>query len=227
MVKIDVVNETTPASGLSTEEVIQATQAFQTQVHFDFAPVWGIDAMVRVAAREDVHPAHEVIVLLDDSDQAGALGYHQETKNGRPMSLVFVHTTKAAGLLWTVTFTHEGLEMLADPMINLLVLDQAARRAYAYENCDAVEGDQFSYPRNGIQVSNFVFPRYFDQTQEGGAFDFQAKLTVPLPAMLPDGYLAYYDFSTGTWNQSTSRPGTSRGLRRQLPKHLWRRSTAV
>jgi len=50
-------------------------------------------------------------VILDDSDQAGALGYHDLTSDGLPIGKVFAASDLKAGTSWTVTASHELLEM--------------------------------------------------------------------------------------------------------------------
>lgn len=59
------------------------------------------------------------LVLLDTSDEAGYLGYHEATIDGMPLGKVFVKTAEAANRAWSVTASHELLEMLADPWLNL------------------------------------------------------------------------------------------------------------
>jgi hypothetical protein len=74
--------------------------------------------------------------ILDDSDQANALGYHDLTTDGLPIGKVFAGTDLKVGASWSVTASHELLEMLADPNINLTVFVQNADttgRLYAYE----------------------------------------------------------------------------------------------
>ena len=77
---------------------------------------------------------------LDDSDQASALGYHDMTSEGLPLGKVFGTTNLKFGTNWTVTASHELLEMLGDPSINLTVFIQsnsAAGRLYAYDDENA------------------------------------------------------------------------------------------
>jgi len=80
------------------------------------------------------------LVSLDDSDQASALGYHDMTSEGLPLGKVFGTTNLKFGTNWTVTASHELLEMLGDPSINLTVFIQsnsAAGRLYAYDDENA------------------------------------------------------------------------------------------
>ena len=102
------------------------------------------------------------LVILDDSDQAGALGYHDLTPDGLPIGKIFAASDLKAGDSWSVTASHELLEMLADPNINLTVFVQDADTTgtlYAYEVCDACEDDSFGYKINSnVLVSDFVYP---------------------------------------------------------------------
>lgn len=59
-----------------------------------------------------------------------------------PLGKVFAGTDLKYGYTWSVTASHELLEMLADPNINLTVLLQNSETAgtlYAYEVCDAAK----------------------------------------------------------------------------------------
>ena len=58
------------------------------------------------------------ISVTDNPDQAGALGYHELTSRGTPLGKVFAGLDLQSGGSWTVTLSHELLEMLADPWIN-------------------------------------------------------------------------------------------------------------
>lgn len=104
--------------------------------------------------------------------------------------------------------------MLGDPDINLIV--QKGRRGYAYEVCDAVEDDALGYDINGVRVSDFVYPQYFETFWKKGAtkFDHLGHLKGPLPALTHGGYMAYLDFATGQWNQLTARLDPTHDARR-------------
>src|SRR5579864_4698159 len=144
--QISVINESTV---LADADIAPAVAALKKQVTNDFRPVWGVDAELTMIGKTSQPPAGSWwLVILDDSDQAGALGYHDLTSEGLPLGKVFAATDLKFGSNWTVTASHELLEMLADPNINLTVFVQsgsAAGRLYAYEVCDACENDQFGY----------------------------------------------------------------------------------
>jgi hypothetical protein len=171
-----------------------------------------VDADLRYAADGKPKPGDWWLVILDNSDQADALGYHDVTAEGLPLGKVFAKTTQQYGEKWSVTASHELLEMLADPEINLTVFleEQKGGRLYAYEVCDACEADQFGYSIDGVAVSDFVFPSWFESFRKHGPFDHQNKIQKPLQ-LLKGGYIGIYDvLSGGGWTQLTAEAVNSR-----------------
>ena len=232
-VQIAVLN----ASTVLTDAQVQAVvPALQTQVSRDFAPVWGVDATLSFVARGHQPPAGAWwMSILDDADQAGALGYHDLTSAGLPLGKVFARTDLQSGSSWTVTVSHELLEMLADPDINRTVLATGAKhagKAYAYEVCDAVEDDSLGYLVDGVRVSDFVTRAWFEPGEKTGPFDQGGHATAALQ-LAKGGYIGVYEFTGGKgWTQltdATSRhvdraPHGSRRERRRRDRALWRRS---
>jgi hypothetical protein len=236
-IKVAVINAT---SVLTNAEVEQAMPALQTQVHRDFAPAWGIDADLSVVPKGKQPPAGMWwLALLDNSDQAGALGYHDVTSEGLPLGKVFAGTDKQYGYNWTVTASHELLEMLGDPEIDLTVFVErtvSSGELYAYEVCDACEADQYGYQINGTTVSDFVYPAWFESFRKPTStqFDYQKKINAPFK-LLPGGYIGVYDVTGGSgWRQLTAEEGpyghkviAPRGSRRERharPRVHWLRS---
>jgi len=236
-IKIAIINESTV---LTNAQVNSAVPALQTQIHRDFAPAWGIDADLTFIPKGQNPPADMWwIGIFDNSDQAGALGYHDLTNEGLPIGKVFAGTDIQYGSSWTVTASHELLEMLADPDINLTVIIQDSSgnmKLYAYEVCDAVENDSLGYKINDVLVSDFVYPSWFEQFWSAGStqFDYCKKVSQPTQ-LLPGGYIGYMSITSNTgWQQLTAdnnamryearaRVG-SRRERRRTPKSQWLRS---
>lgn len=236
-IKIAVINSSTV---LSDTDVQAAVPALQTQVHRDFAPVWGTDADLTFVAQNGTPPdGYWWLVVLDNSDQAGALGYHDLTPQGLPLGKIFAATDQQYGEQWTVTASHELLEMLGDPDINLTAFVQSSDTVgvlYAYEVCDACEADAIAYQINGVLVSDFVYPAWFESFRQQGStqFDFQKQITQPFQ-LLPGGYIGVYNVTAGGgWTQITAqgtpaeyraRPRVgSRRERRRTPRDRWLRS---
>src|ERR1051325_14894 len=115
---------------LTDAQLAPVVAALAKQVLNDFGPVWGIAANVTFVPKGSQAPAGAwQLVVLDDSDQAGALGYHDLTKDGLPMGKVFARTDLNNHLSWSVTISHELLEMLGDPDISLTVFAQTSTPA--------------------------------------------------------------------------------------------------
>ena len=152
---------------------------------------------------------------------------------------VFATTNLKFGTNWTVTASHELLEMLGDPSINLTVFIQsnsAAGRLYAYEVCDTSENDQFGYMIANVLVSDFVYPASFEDFRPANStqFDQGQHITQPLQ-LLSGGYIGVFDVSSGSgWQQITARKEDlriemrgnvgSRRERRRTPREQWLRN---
>lgn len=141
------------------------------------------------------------IRLLDDSDQQGALGYHDFTPSGKPISYVFLRTDKLDGYSETVTLTHELAEMIADPWISQ-AFQTSNTRFYAQEVGDPCEADALGswvVGSNGVSIlcSDFALPGWFIPGHPG-PYDWKHHITRPLQ-VLAGGYAQY--FENGTWHQ--------------------------
>jgi hypothetical protein len=248
---ISVLN---PSTVMKDSEVEALLPALQTQLDRDFLQAWNIPAeLVFVPHGTAPDPDSWWLSILDNSDQAGALGYHDVTNEGLPLGKVFAGTDLANGYLVSVTCSHEILEMLADPEINQCVfLQRTARQGLlvGYEVCDAVEADNLGYDIDGVRVSDFMTPRWF-MPGFPGPYDQQGHCTKALQ-VLPGGYISVFDVTKGTgWQQVTADkvlslldPGeeieartTARAIsrphpgmrreRRRTPRDEWERSTVA
>jgi hypothetical protein len=216
---------------LKDADVKRVVRALQRQVHEDFAPVWRIDADLTFVPSGQEEPAGAWwLVILDNSDQAGDLGYHDLTAEGLPLGKVFAATDEQYGMQWTVTASHELLEMLADPDINLTAFKQTSETTgtlYAYEVCDACEADQFGYVIDDVLVSDFVYPSWFESFWQQGAtqFDHQNQITAPL-GLLAGGYIGAFDIASGGgWHLLTAEKVLAYHSRPQVGSRRERRRT--
>jgi hypothetical protein len=239
-IRIAIINACT---ALDDQEIQAAVPALQTQVRRDFAPAWGVDAdLVFVPKGQEPPGGCWWLVILDNSDLAGALGYHDLTNEGLPAGKVFAATDKQLNLAWTVTASHELLEMLGDPDINLYSFVQTdfnAGKFYGYEVCDACELDEQGYEIDGILVSDFVYPSWFEGFRQASSATFDQRGLIQRPfELLPGGYAVVFEIPSGLgWYQVDGpqpddtarmrgrRPGVgSRRERRSTQRPVWRRS---
>jgi hypothetical protein len=207
--------------------------ALQKQLDRDFAPIWGFSARL-FGPLPGGQPVPDKgwwqLVLLDDSDQAGALGYHDLTPEGMPLGKVFVAEDMKYGQSWTVTASHELLELLCDPNTSLCAY--ANGTVYSFEIADACEDGQFAYSIDGVLVSDFVTPNWFKPHAPATArFDYGRHVTAPFQ-LLSGGYIGIYNHQ-GFWTTINARgkieppkPGR-RTERRQRWPHELKHSTAA
>jgi hypothetical protein len=186
-------DKATVALGVDLDKLITAMQTF---VDRDVAPVWGTPA--KLVKSNDFIKGQWAMVFLDNADQPGALAYHDLTPDGLPLAKVFVKTTLASHDLVSVSASHELVEMLVDPAINLLATGPDPKTVYAYESADPVEA--LSYPVNGILMTDFVYPSYFENFHKAGSVQFDRLRKVNKPfQILPGGYQII--FKNGKWSQ--------------------------
>ena len=217
---ISVVNE---CSVLTDQEIQTAVNAIQVQIDRDFAPAWDLPAtLVFVPKGKAPAPNTWIVHVMDNSDHAGALGYHYMTNLLQPEGKVFAAEDKKLGLSWSVTLSHEILEMLGDPYLNTTVFVQRTNTTgilYASEMCDAVEDDSLGYTIGTTLVSNFVLPAFYQPNRAPGStkFDFCGSLKSPL-TIGKHGYMSVFDVSPTSrgWSQQLGAEGVGPRLSLKL-----------
>lgn len=224
---ISIVNFT----AMPDREVQGVLRAVNRQIRDDFAPHWSMGAMLRLEGRIAMRPTKTgipaemrgdgVVYLWDQEDIAGAIGYHAENFAGVPFGFVFTRIAKQINEPWSVTLSHEVLEMILDANANSFAAGphpkQPTRTVFHWlEACDAVQ-DQ-SYLIDGVYVSDFVLPSYFTPGNEPGTRNnFLGALKTPLPSfgIAPGGYVGFWDPATG---QDDTAFADARGKARHAAK---------
>ncbi|NWF74332.1 MAG: hypothetical protein HXY51_15015 [Nitrospirae bacterium] len=209
---ISVINHT--AGQVSDEEVQKAVRAINRQIREDYEPYWHIGGELRLEGKSGAKPSKQnlsdmrgdaVLYLWNSVDVDDALGYHDANNRGIPYGFVFTELAKQLGEDWSVTLSHEAIEMLGDSEVNLLVQDphpaDPDRTVFHwYEMCDAVQTE--IYEIDGVAVSNFVLPLYFTGGDEkGGRNDFLGRSykgkTLRSFGVNPGGYVGFFDPEKG------------------------------
>jgi hypothetical protein len=183
---------------LTLAQLDTVAQSLQTQLDRDFTPIWGVHALVQAIDRNHSVPAAAWPMRILDQSSAG-LGVHLD-KNGKPFAEI------QAGTDWSITASHELLEMLVDPLGKKLISDKDIDPAsdghqvqYLEEVGDPVE--VFAYQINGVSVSDFITPDFYDLNAPAGtSFDFLNQLHAALE--VPAGcYISWLDPQDGRWHQ--------------------------
>jgi hypothetical protein len=223
MPQIAVINE---SSAISDADVQKMLPAFEQQWNKELRPVWGVDdASFVFMPKHKMPPSGSWwLVFLNDSDQAGALAYHDLTNEGLPISKVFVRTLIADHASVSVGATHELCEMAVDPWLNSAYQDPQGV-FWAGEVCDPVESDQYGYKIGDTLVTDFITPDWFAHQHGSSIIDLKGHAHKAFD-VLPGGYAQKFDPSqgwvqvTGSMARNTRRAHAPDGSRRERRTRL-------
>ena len=207
------------SSKISPSDLASVSAALQKQASRDLVQFWDVKATVDAFPRlEDVPIGYWPIIVMDDTQTPGAAGVHED-KNGQPFALV-TSSDQLEG--WSLTASHEMIEMLVDPFGSRLVAADSpkadqGRVQILVEACDPSEAADFAYTVNGVLVSDFYSPRYFDPVAAPGVrYSFTGAIEEPRQ-VLRGGYLSWHDVASSTWWQETWFSGDSPSFRNLGP----------
>jgi hypothetical protein len=186
-------------------DLMRVSAALQKQASRDVAPIWNISATVDAFEKlEDVPIGYWPMIVKDDIGFSGAAGIHLD-KDRQPFALI---TSSSSLDGWSLTASHECLEMLVDPFGNRLIAGDSpkegqGRVSFLVEVCDPSEASDFAYTSNGVLVSDFYTPRFFDPILSPGVrYSFTGSIKEPRQ-VLAGGYLSWVDSTTNHWWQET------------------------
>ena len=143
---ISVVNR---SRTVSDADIKRNLRALQKQITRDFEPAWGWGANLRFDARK-----FDMKMVIGDHAKSGDLGFHIE--GGKPVGYIYAKDDLDAEGEYTSTLSHELLEMIADPNVNLYAAGPfrfKGRRGvgfFALEVCDPVQENY--YKIDGVRV---------------------------------------------------------------------------
>jgi hypothetical protein len=175
---------------VSAREITRVAAALDKQVTRDFGPLWGVLATVDpVFSLEDVPVGYWPIVLRDRIKAPGADGFHKD-RFGQPFARLALTES------WSLTASHECLEMLADPFGDRMIPGPSIRRgegrvSYLVEVCDPPESEEAAYTVNDVLVSDFITPSFYDPMKvEGVRYSFTGAVKHPRQ-VLEGGYISW------------------------------------
>src|SRR5215471_18748494 len=187
-------------TGEMDSELVQATAAaLNIQVTRDLPQYWNISATVRALPGPDAIPVGVWPVRLVRHLPPGEGGIHLD-KHNQPFSLVIATPDSDQ---WTIDASHETIEMLVDPAGNRLqssrsieisgrdIQDGPSEFEYLVEACDPCEASGLAYSIQGIAVSDFITPHFYDPVATSGTrYSFAGNIKVPRQ-ILPGGYISF------------------------------------
>lgn len=231
-------------SSVSDDALSAALAAIQIQINRDFCPEWGVTTklssqrMTSPLSAGQIDTSHDAIIYLGDEAQDpyggvdGLLGYHARNTPGVAYGFVYLDACALRQQDWSVTLSHEILEMLVDPQTtgrapgpdptNLAGPDAL----FEMEVCDPTETD--TYAIGAVSVSNFVTKRYFGLNGANPATNFCRLPLSPFSAR-PGGYAQYHN-QTGLQvlnGNSVSQGQLAARALMGMGRRNWRRAAAT
>jgi len=190
------------SSALNASELAKGTAALQRQVSRDLILHWPIQATVDdFSTLADVPVGYWPIIIMDKINRPNLAGYHTD-EHGQPFALIEYSSN------WTLSVSHEMIEMLIDPFGKTLVPGSSVdpnnpgRVEYLVEACDPCQDPSNAYLVNGYYVSDFYTPRYFDpEVSQGVQYSANGKITKPRE-VLSGGYITWHNLNENVWYQA-------------------------
>ena len=196
VIQVGLVDAT---GSLDVDLVQSVAAALNVQVMRDLPQFWPVQATVRYLPHPGKVPAGVWPVQLVKHLPPGEGGFHLD-KHNQPFAKVVATSGNDD---WTIAASHETLEMLVDPYGNRLqtsraieitggkIQDGTGEFGYLVEACDPCEADNFAYAIQGVPVSDFITPHFYDPVVTAGTrYSFGGNIKAPRQ-ILPGGYISW------------------------------------
>jgi hypothetical protein len=209
---------------IDTDLVHSTSMALNLQVTRDLPQFWPVSATVTYLPNPEKIPAGVWPVQLVKTLPPNEGGFHSD-KHKQPFAKVIATTEDPT---WTVDASHETLEMLVDPygsrmqssvaieIVDDKIQDGTGQFGYLVEACDPCEANDYAYTINGIAVSDFITPHFYDPLATTGTrYSFTGAITGPRQ-ILPGGYISWVNTALDEWQQllwvDPSKPPTIQNI---------------
>jgi hypothetical protein len=203
---ISIINQT--KGEISDAVLLNVIRAINQQIEYDFTPYWSMTALARLEgtlleepranAAAAVMRGDAIVYLSSSKESSNPEGFHDRNYRGIPYGVVYTEISEKMGDPWSVTLSHEVLELIADPQANNYVQgpkpnDARKKVFFWFEMCDAVSSQ--TYEINGIAMQNFLLPAYFEPPVPGARTNFLGTDLKPF-GIAPKSYVGFYNPET-------------------------------
>lgn len=181
---------------IDPSELAAVAGALNEQLQADVAPAWNVHATVGAYPEAPVGTWR--VELHETIEEPGAAGFHSDER-GQPYAMVAL-----ADGHWTVTTSHEVIEMAIDPRGMRLHTAAAlegwegdtGRVRYLVEAADPCE--EIHYNAGGFEVSDFILPHFYRSSPRGTLAGYSHTGAVQRPLeVLDGGYISFVDPTNG------------------------------
>jgi hypothetical protein len=207
------------SSVVSDDQTKQMAAAIDYQLRYHVAPKWSrLPWTVYFSGKNSFVPGASILNLVDNIPEApDAMGYHSENSDGSFFGNIGVKTVPGTVLTGrdsvSTVVSHEAIELYGDATVNRWA-DSDGGMSYPVELCDAVQSG--FYAINGVSVSNFLLPAWFDNFKTSPAqFDYLNTLSAPF-TLAPQGYTVVRNQGTGETQVWGEKPPWKNTVRTSL-----------
>jgi hypothetical protein len=202
-VRVGFVSE---VSELTFDDLKTVAAALQTQVRRDLMPVWKVNATIEVFKSLDSVPNGVwPVIIKRDIGFEGAGGIHLY-RDGAAFAMVAYTSDRS----WTISASHELIDMLVDPQGNRTLSAPSPNPAdngklvdILVEPAQPVQGAKRAYKIDQVLVSDFVTPAFYTSAKkEDLQYSYGRSVKEPR-SVLQDGYLSWLDPATKEVHQVT------------------------
>lgn len=175
----------------------RVANAIQKQVTRDVNTIWNVTAVVVACKSVQDAPAGAWITTIEDEIDVRAYGYHYVNEKGLPYARLRYTDD------WTLILSHEVVEMLVDPYGNRVMSTEEFGEVVdvLVEIADPSQHRDASYRIDGVMVSDFYTPNYFDLVWTPNTrYSFTGAIKKP-KELFEGGYRSYRD-RAGEWFQA-------------------------
>lgn len=209
---------------IDVDLIHSAAIALNLQVTRDLPQFWPVTATVFYLPNSKKIPAGVWPVQLVKTLPPDEGGFHSD-KHKQPYAKVIA---SPGDTTWTIDVSHEILEMLVDPYGNRMqssvaieivggkIQDGTGQFGYLVEACDPCEDNRYAYTINGVAVSDFITPHFYDpMVTPGTRYSFTGAIKGPRQ-ILPGGYISWVNAQEDEWQQlmyvDPSKPPTIQNI---------------
>jgi hypothetical protein len=205
-VQVGLVDKT---GSVDLDTLTATAAALNIQVQRDLAKFWNVPASVRALSNPRKIPVGVWPVMIVDNLPPDEGGVHED-KHHQPFALVEISQERDA---WTIAASHEIIEMLIDPYGNRMhssrsiqivggvIEDGPHEFSYLVEGADPCEGDPYAYSIEGVAVSDFITPNFYDPVASSAMrYSFTGAIKKPRE-ILPGGYISWVNPADNQWYQ--------------------------
>ena len=181
---------------VSKDDAESVAAAVTRQIQHDLARYWAVTGSVHFFSNAENVPSGSALIQLVPTTDKNQFGYHS-LDGQQPVAFV---EAPQNGRLWSLTVSHEALEMTVDRWGNYCVPgtspDGQRQVQYLVEICDPCQSPSAGYSIDGWLMSEFVLQSYYSPAATQGPFSINGRVPAPR-GLLPGGYISWLDPTMG------------------------------